>query len=90
MQITVHLTADAAAGLRAAREDAHTAPEVLRTARELGIDLHPLDPAGVDPFLATTFMVEVEDVADAERVVSRLRGASGVESAYLKPPDALP
>lgn len=88
MQISVQLTDDAAAAVRGAGGGA--SHEVLRTAGELGIQLHPVDAEGRDPLLSSFFHVPVADVEAAERVVARLRAAPGVQSAYLKPPDALP
>lgn len=88
MQISVQLTADAAAAVRGV--DAGAEHEILRAAGELGIQLHPVDAEGRDPVLSSFFHVPVVDVEAAERVVARLRAAPGVQSAYLKPPDALP
>ncbi|HEX2091961.1 MAG TPA: hypothetical protein VHG28_06140 [Longimicrobiaceae bacterium] len=90
MTITLHLSPEAAAAVRAGREESPPSREILRAVRELGIDLRPVDPGGADPSLAGLFSVQVADLDAAGRAVARLRGTPGVESAYVKPPDALP
>lgn len=85
MQITVHLHADAAAALRAAPAGDDAAADVRRAVAALGIELVPLDADGGDELLATIFHVFVSHPDAAARIVERLCGTRGVESAYLKP-----
>ena len=77
MQVTVVLRPDAA-------------QEVERAAAEMGVELVPTHPGVDDPVLATYFQAEVPDMDTAARVVERLRRCAAVDTAYLKPPDALP
>ena len=89
MQVTVHLQADPADGLRGGRPVASPARELARAAEELGIG--PLLPAaGARAGPPTILTVEVPDLAAAERVVARLRRVDGVVAVYVKPADQLP
>ncbi|MFQ3664145.1 MAG: hypothetical protein SNJ69_17355 [Chloroflexaceae bacterium] len=60
-----------------------------RTVLEAAPNLRPLDPGASEPILARTFVADTTADA-AAALVSRLQQTPGVESAYLKPPDALP
>lgn len=90
MNLSVQLSGDAADALRGAAAESGAASDVLRVARELGIELLPLDPQGNDPVLSALFHATVDDAGSAQRIVDRLRALPAVESAFLKPPDALP
>jgi hypothetical protein len=68
----------------------HASEAIVQATTELGVTLEPMHPGVEDPSLASFFMLEVADLASAERVIARLQGCEAVEAAYLKPPDALP
>lgn len=64
--------------------------EILDLEREFGITLKPLHPNTSDPNLAKHFIVKVDNMTIAEKVISRLLKIKYVEGAYIKPPDQLP
>jgi hypothetical protein len=90
MQITVVLRPDAAADLRGAQPSLEVSRALLRDAGRLGVELRPTHPGVGDELLTPFYHVDVDDPAQAGRVLERLRAAEAVESAYVKPPDALP
>ncbi len=85
MQIIVIVQESLATALKG--QSAPTAAS--RTVLEAAPNLRPLDPGASDPILERTFVADTTADA-AAALVSRLQQISGVESAYLKPPDALP
>jgi hypothetical protein len=90
MHITVQVRPDVATALTRPQASSPETQQLLSMAKELGVTLEPLHPGTRDPTLATYFHVTVPDAATAERVLARLRQSATVESAYLKPADALP
>src|SRR4051794_21397062 len=61
--------------------------EISSIEKEFGIALNPVHPETSDPLLSPYFIVEVEDKSKAEHVISRLKGCSMVDAAYIKPDD---
>jgi uncharacterized protein with GYD domain len=89
--ITIQLQKDAARALQGVRAaETEEVKQVKKAARELGVELKPMNPGVTDPDMASYFFVEVPDAATAERVISRLSSCSAIEAAYLKPADELP
>lgn len=64
--------------------------ELEQTTRDLGITLEPLHPGIKDPTLATYFTVQVPSREAAQHIIDRLSQSTGVEAAYVKPPDEAP
>lgn len=87
MYLTVHLkSAKDGAASRARKESA--VRDLLFDAERVGAPLEPLDD---DDFrVATSFTAEVSDRQAAERVISEIKRHPIVETAYLKPHEALP
>jgi hypothetical protein len=59
--------------------------DVIRAAREIGVELHPLHPGAVDASLATYFFATVENRETAEQLVSQIRDSDSVDGIYVKP-----
>lgn len=86
---TVQVIVIAQESLAAALKGQSAPTAASRTVLEAAPNLRPLDPGASDPVLARTFVVDIAADAAAS-LVARLQQTPGVESAYLKPPDALP
>jgi hypothetical protein len=87
MKITLQLSQPLARALREKSPQQPDAQKLLRLARELAVDLVPLNPDSDDPRLATYFTADVPDAARAQEVVEQLRRSNAVVAAYVKPPD---
>ncbi len=87
MKITLQLSRPMARALREKSSQQPDAQNLLRLARELGVDLVPLHPGTEDPRLATYFTADVPDAARAQEVVEQLQKSDAVTAAYVKPPD---
>lgn len=91
MRVMIQLSADAAAKLQ--RNEHSNAPainQLVQTITEFGGKLEPVHPHVDDPNLARYFTTEIEEMAAATQLVTRLQNSEIVESAYLQPPAALP
>jgi hypothetical protein len=83
VQVVVKLTPAAAKRLRTSTGDRTT----VRALKDLEHDLAPLHPNTRDASLESFFVADVEDPAEATRVVERLLKDPAVEAAYVKPAD---
>ena len=91
MKVTVQVKQDASRKSRKTKRSRAAAPkELLRAARELGVDLRPMHPDEDDPELASYFTADVADANEAARVAERLRGLDVTEAAYVKPEEEMP
>lgn len=90
MQVIVYVRSEVTARLRPNEHDTSGTREIAEAAREMGIVLKPMHPGVNDQELARYFTVEVPDAKTAESVIARLRNSQAIETAYLKPSDALP
>jgi hypothetical protein len=88
-QVTVRVRPAEAAAIRGLRPLTPDAADLQATVAALGGSLLPVHPPD-DPVLASYFVVDVNDSADAERAADRLRQSPAVEAAYVKPADAAP
>lgn len=86
MRIVVHLTPEAAEVARAPR--ARGAKRAVLAWLEP--PLTPMHAATSDPTLAAFFEIEVNDPAEAARLLERLQADPAVDGAYTKPDDELP
>ncbi len=86
---TVQVIVIAQDSLAAALKGQSAPTAASRMVLEAAPNLRPLDPGASDPILARTFVVDIAADA-AAALVDRLQQTPGVESAYLKPSDALP
>lgn len=80
MHLTVHLLPGRSGEAQA----------VVRAGREAGVELRPLHPGVHDPLLSGILGADVPDAELARRAAERLRGHPAVDTAYVKPADALP
>ena len=64
--------------------------EFLRVVHEFGAPLEALHPGEEDPLLLQYFRVQVTDPAMVTATIDKLRNVRGVQSVYVKPPDAAP
>jgi hypothetical protein len=89
-QVTVQLRPDIADELRRGAVGA-PAREIADVVSSHGSSVRPVVPgaAAGDP-LGTTFVVDAEDEAHAQRIREDLAALDGVVAAYVKPPEALP
>jgi hypothetical protein len=90
MRVNVHLNTKAAELLLDGVVDVPPVRDILRAAKELGVKLAPLYPKSRNRRLKSEFVVEVPDVATAERVVDHLSGLAATKAAYVKPGPQLP
>jgi len=91
MDISVHLTPEAVAGLREGRSLAGEATqELLKAAHELGINFRPVFPIASTPEEASQYFVQVDKPADAKNVLEKLNDCRAVETAYHVPSAELP
>ena len=90
MYVMVQVRMDVALALQQRQPATNASEELLNAAGELGVVLKPVHPSAKDPHLMQYFMVEVQDLATAKQVISRLQDCKAVEAAYLKPPDEMP
>ncbi len=90
MQVTVVVREDVAPALHQQQPATSASKELLETVEDLGVRLEPLHPGTQDPTLAAYFTVDVPDAATAEQVITQLQQSEAVETAYVKPSDALP
>jgi hypothetical protein len=86
MRIVVHLTPEATDVVRAPRTRG-AERDVLAW---LETPLTPVHSGTSDSTLAAFFEIEVNDPADATRLLERLRADPAVDGAYVKPDDELP
>jgi len=90
MRVTVHVNQEAAVKLRKHQHNTPQTREIAEVADDLGVAIEPMHPDVDDPDLAQYFIVQVPDSTAAEEVIKRLRNCEAVESAYIKPPEAMP
>ena len=90
MQVVIQVSADVARALHQLRPPTKESEALQRTVEANGLTLKPIHPGTKDPNLQTYFMVEVQDPEKAQELVDRLQKLSGIEAAYVKPPDELP
>ena len=88
-QLTVRIRPAEAAALRGLRPPTPVVADLQTTVSAFGGSLRPIHPPG-DPELASYFVVDLSNAADAERAAERLRQSPAVEAAYIKPADAAP
>jgi hypothetical protein len=90
VEVIVKVSPEVGRSLQGHQSPTAGSEEILRTARELGVDLRPIHPGATDPYLAPFFYTEVADRATADRVIARFKQCQGAEAAYWKPEGALP
>lgn len=66
------------------------ADQLMRIVATLGVTLEPMHRGTEDVQLMKYFVVQVLDVATAQRVIDQLQQSGVVEGAYLKPRDEAP
>jgi hypothetical protein len=86
MRIVVHLTPEATDVARATR--ARGAKRGVLAWVEA--PLTPVHTGTADPTLAAFYEIEVDDPAEATRLVERLQADPAVDGAYIKPDDEYP
>jgi hypothetical protein len=52
--------------------------------------LTPMHAGTTDPTLASFYEIEVDDPAEADRLIGRLLNDPSIDAAYVKPDDELP
>jgi hypothetical protein len=90
MTVIIKLKMETALALQKRKGKNREAMEISLIAEQIGVVLKPLYPETNDPNLASYFIVEVADMRNAERVITKFNRVKGVEAAYIKPPDELP
>jgi hypothetical protein len=86
MRITVQLTIEATKEMRS-RGSGGAKRSVLPW---LDAPLNPVHAKTADQALASFFEIEIDDPAEAKRLVRRLQTDPAVDAAYIKPDDELP
>ena len=64
--------------------------EILDLEREFGVTLKPLHDNISDPILLRHFIVKVDNMTIAKKVINQLLKIKYIEGAYIKPPDKQP
>jgi hypothetical protein len=86
MRVTVQLTKEATKKVRS-QGSSGAKRSVLPW---LDAPLNPVHTKIADPALASFFEIEIDDPAEAKRLVQRLLADHAVDAAYIKPDDELP
>jgi hypothetical protein len=90
MQLIIITSPELAAGLSAGHRSNRAVAQVLDTVKKFRLEIRRQFPAVQDPELMRYYVAEVPDETRGEAVAVALRECSGIEAAYLKPPDELP
>ena len=90
MVVNVQLTPGATQLWYAQPETAPELADLRHSLAELGVSLKPQFPDVDDETLRPFFIIEVDDQAQAEQVIARLRSLEVVDGIYLKPAEGLP
>jgi hypothetical protein len=89
MRISLKLNAQTAAELTGQEAASGETRALVDLAESAGVHLEPMHEAVDDDELRTWFHLDVQDER-VDELLERLRKRDDVESAYVKPPDALP
>ncbi len=90
MKVTVKVSADVARILHKRGPPTADSEELVRTVERFDFTLVPMHRATGDPNLQRYFIVEVPDIATAQRLIDSLLQLKTIEGAYVTPPAELP
>jgi len=90
MQVTVHLSPEAARELNSLRTVRRSTNALMNQLGQLKIELLPLHPGIDDPELATHFYATIASEMEANKLIGKLLELPSVTAAYIKPHDEPP
>ena len=90
MQVVIQVTPELARPLHQLGPPTEESEALVRTVESFGLALEPMHPGADDAELQTYFLVDLQDQQTAQELLQRLQQMSGIEAAYLKPPDESP
>ncbi|MFC1982526.1 hypothetical protein ACFLV5_01890 [Chloroflexota bacterium] len=90
MQVIVQVSSDLAGALRHQTQPTAASEQISRIVKTYGRTLEPMHTNTDSLNLQSYFTIEVPDNATAQSIISHLQQATGIEAAYVKPPDELP